>query len=122
MQESKSELVETVDTPDEKLLQKSAENGLEPIEQLAPNDDDDADDDDDEGNDVSLADSPRCFPCLKTCCHRWPRICSVFLGVVLPLWLLIFLSLFTGLLLSRAEGKEEGTVRRRVVYYVVWDG
>lgn len=43
----------------------------------------------------------------QRCCAAWPRTCACCLGVVLPLWLLIFLSLCFGVALASFEADAE---------------
>lgn len=47
------------------------------------------------------------FPRVYKTLMAWPRLWSLFLGVVLPLFFLIGLSIFFGLLLARAESPNE---------------
>lgn len=53
------------------------------------------------------------------CCQHYPRICSLFIGVLVPLWVLIFASLILGLFLNRAEAPEEGWLRKDEDYPLV---
>ena len=41
------------------------------------------------------------------CCRRWPRLCVVFVGVILPLWLLIIISTGVGSWLAVLELPDE---------------
>ena len=43
----------------------------------------------------------------RRCCHRWPRLCSMVVGVLIPLWSLVFISLFFGVFLCKAEAPGE---------------
>jgi hypothetical protein len=99
---SQSELVDYVDDPlseNEDMVKlrerQRSQSGL-------------ADDDVDRGSgDDNDASQP--YSCLdRQCCRNWPRTCSLFFGVVLPLWALIFISLIFGSILSQVEAPEEG--------------
>lgn len=48
-----------------------------------------------------------CCGYVNRCSEKWPRVCNLLFGVVLPLWGLILLSVFFGRILSDFEADEE---------------
>jgi len=60
-------------------------------------------------NEDDDADEPRHF-LDHSCCGACPHFWTIVIGIIMPLWLLVFISYFFGFLLSKAEAPGEGKI------------
>ena len=72
------------------------------------------DDDDGDQNMESNHRNRKHGPCLK-CCHQWPRVCTLFIGIVLPLWLLILITCAFGIPLCNLEMPQQIELNNQVL-------